>query len=87
MSLSIREVDCLITMSLGKSFCDYFILNHLFCYRHPSGEIHITESNMWLSCPGQDNPSTQCSVGDVPDVSEGNVTDHDGPYNGITMGC
>ena len=36
---------------------------------------------------GQDNPSTECVVGDVPNVFEGNLNDHDGPYNGITMGC
>lgn len=56
-------------------------------YHHPSGEIHIAESNKWLSCPGQDNPSTQCSVGDVPNVLEGRESDHGGPYNGITMDC
>ena len=37
---------------------------------------------------GQDNPSTQCIVGDVPEIWDGNLNDHDGPYNGITMmGC
>lgn len=36
---------------------------------------------------GQDNPSNECTVGDVPTVLEGNLNDHDGPYNGVTMGC
>ncbi|KAM6497353.1 lipase class 3 family protein [Amanita muscaria] len=56
-------------------------------YHHPSGEVHITESNVWESCPGQDNTSTLCIVGDVPNIFDGNTSDHGGPYNGITMGC
>ncbi|PMD22514.1 lipase [Hyaloscypha hepaticicola] len=56
-------------------------------YVHPSGEIHIEDSNAWDACPGQDNDSDLCSTGDVPTVFEWNISDHDGPYNGITMGC
>jgi len=54
---------------------------------HPSGEVHIEDSNAWDSCPGQDNPSKECSTGDVPNIFEGDTSDHDGPYNGIKMGC
>ena len=36
---------------------------------------------------GQDNTSTECIVGDVPNIFDGNLSDHDGPYNGVTMGC
>ncbi|KAI5987112.1 Alpha/Beta hydrolase protein [Pisolithus albus] len=56
-------------------------------YVHPAGEVHIEDSGEWAACPGQDNPSTQCIVGDVPTILQGNVSDHDGPYNGIEMGC
>jgi predicted lipase len=56
-------------------------------YVHPSGEVHIQDSGSWLSCPGQDNPSTDCSVGAVPGIIQCNLTNHDGPYNGIVMGC
>ncbi|KAF5352827.1 hypothetical protein D9756_006169 [Leucocoprinus leucothites] len=56
-------------------------------YVGTSGEVHISESNSWLACPGQDNPSTQCSTGDVPNILEGNTGDHDGPYNGVMMDC
>ncbi|KAI9567106.1 Alpha/Beta hydrolase protein [Boletus coccyginus] len=52
---------------------------------HPSGEVHIQDSGEWAACPGQDNPSTQCIVGDVPEIWDGNLDDHSGPYNGITM--
>jgi hypothetical protein len=52
-----------------------------------SGEIHIQDSNAWDACPGQDNDSDLCSTGDVPTVFEWDVDDHDGPYNGVTMGC
>jgi hypothetical protein len=54
---------------------------------HPSGEKHIMDDNDWVACPGQDNPSTECSTGDVPNIFEGNLSDHDGPYDGVTMGC
>ena len=36
---------------------------------------------------GQDNPSNLCIVGDVPNILEGKLSDHGGPYAGITMGC
>lgn len=54
---------------------------------HPSGEVHIEDSGEWAACPGQDNPSTQCIVGDVPEVWDGDESDHDGPYGGVEMGC
>ena len=56
-------------------------------YHHPSGELHIMDNNQWVSCPGQDNPSTECIVGDVPNVFDGDESDHDGPYDGVEMGC
>ncbi|KZP12704.1 alpha/beta-hydrolase [Athelia psychrophila] len=58
---------------------------------HPSGEVHIEDSGEWASCPGQDNPSTSCIVGAVPNIFDGDESDHDGPYGvvGIRMnkGC
>ncbi|KAF8735158.1 hypothetical protein AX14_002614 [Amanita brunnescens Koide BX004] len=59
----------------------------LLGYHHPSGEVHITETGPWESCPGQDNPSKLCTVGDVPNIFVGSTRDHDGPYNGVYMGC
>ncbi|KDR85907.1 hypothetical protein GALMADRAFT_218973 [Galerina marginata CBS 339.88] len=56
-------------------------------YHHPSGEVHIMDSNQWVNCPGQDNTSTECTVGDVPNIFDGNTGDHAGPYDGVTMGC
>ena len=56
-------------------------------YVHPTGEIHIQDSGAWDACPGQDNPSELCIVGDVPTVFQGNLSNHDGPYDGILMGC
>ncbi|RPD59102.1 lipase [Lentinus tigrinus ALCF2SS1-7] len=56
-------------------------------YHHPSGEVHIVDSGSWLSCPGQDNTSDECTVGDVGNIFEGNTDDHSGPYDGIEMGC
>jgi hypothetical protein len=56
-------------------------------FHHSSGEIHIEDSNAWDNCPGQDNPSTLCSTGDVANVFEGKLLDHHGPYHGVMMGC
>jgi hypothetical protein len=56
-------------------------------YAHASGEVHIQDNGQWLSCPGQDNPSTLCIVGDVPTIFDGNTGDHVGPYNGVIIGC
>ncbi|KAI0062860.1 alpha/beta-hydrolase [Artomyces pyxidatus] len=54
---------------------------------HASGEVHIEDSNAWDACPGQDNPSALCSTGDVPNIFESDESDHDGPYDGVEMGC
>nr|VWP02231.1 Extracellular lipase (EC [Ganoderma boninense] len=54
-------------------------------YHHVSGEIHIRDDNVWVSCPGQDNPSAQCSTGDV-NFSNFNATQHPGPFDGVSMG-
>ncbi|GJE91306.1 lipase family protein [Phanerochaete sordida] len=56
-------------------------------FHHPSGEVHITDANVWEACPGQDNTSTLCIVGDVPNIFDGDESDHDGPYDGVEMGC
>ncbi|KAF7309487.1 Lipase [Mycena indigotica] len=56
-------------------------------FHHPTGEIHIQDSGVWDSCPGQDNTSDLCTTGDVGNIFEGNSDDHDGPYDGVTMGC
>ncbi|KLO05760.1 lipase [Schizopora paradoxa] len=56
-------------------------------YHHPSGEVHIEETNAWDSCPGQDNPSSLCIVGAVDNDFVGDLDNHDGPYDGVTMGC
>jgi len=56
-------------------------------YHHPSGEVHIEESGAWASCPGQDNTSTSCTVGDVPNIFDGSTGDHSGPYDTVQMGC
>jgi predicted lipase len=58
-------------------------------FAHPAGEVHIQDdsSNSWVSCPGHDNPSLLCSVGDVPNVLQSNILDHLGPYDDdISMG-
>lgn len=60
-------------------------------YAHPVGEIHITDDSTidgtWVSCPGQDDTTDdQCEIKTVPDITQGSIPDHLGPYNGISLG-
>ncbi|THH12072.1 hypothetical protein EW145_g246 [Phellinidium pouzarii] len=54
-------------------------------FYHPSGEVHIQNSNAWDACPGQDNSSDLCIVGDVPNIFESDTSDHLGPYDGVEI--
>ncbi|KAK0489329.1 alpha/beta-hydrolase [Armillaria novae-zelandiae] len=56
-------------------------------FHQPSGEVHIASNNNWNSCPGQDNPEKGCTVGDVSSIFVGDLSDHDGPYDGVEMDC
>jgi len=56
-------------------------------FRHPSGEAHIDNGQVWKWCPGQDNTDAQCSIGDATNIFDSDVGDHKGPYNGINIGC
>lgn len=56
-------------------------------FHQPSGEVHIDSSDNWNSCPGQDNPAKGCTVGDVSSILVGNLSEHDGPYDSVEMGC
>ncbi|KAK7461016.1 hypothetical protein VKT23_008944 [Stygiomarasmius scandens] len=55
-------------------------------FEHPSGEVHIQENGNWNACPGHDNTNSRCAVGDVPNILVGNILNHLGPYDGVTMG-
>ncbi|CAE6496700.1 unnamed protein product [Rhizoctonia solani] len=55
-------------------------------YHHFSGEKHIESTGVWNACGGQDNTSTDCSTGAVPDIIQGNLIDHLGPYEGVWIG-
>lgn len=54
---------------------------------HAQGEKHIQDDESWIACPGQDNTDPRCSTGDVPNILEGKLANHDGPYDTVTMGC
>ncbi|KAI0709753.1 Alpha/Beta hydrolase protein [Earliella scabrosa] len=56
-------------------------------FRHISGEIHITETEHWMNCPGHDNPSPLCTTGDPNILGIVDLLDHAGPYDGVLMAC
>ncbi|KAG9119726.1 hypothetical protein FRC07_005102 [Ceratobasidium sp. 392] len=55
-------------------------------YHHSVGEKHIKSAGVWNACAGQDNTSTDCSTGAVPNIFVGSIADHLGPYEGVSMG-
>ncbi|KAJ2928557.1 hypothetical protein H1R20_g8548, partial [Candolleomyces eurysporus] len=50
-------------------------------YAHTEGEVHIVNSGAWVSCPGQDNTNSQCTIGYVPNILVGEAGDHGGMSN------
>lgn len=56
-------------------------------FEHPAGEVHIVSSSDVVSCPGPDDGTdAQCSDLMVPNVLDGDLLDHLGPYEGIYIG-
>ncbi|KAI0360314.1 alpha/beta-hydrolase [Trametes cingulata] len=56
-------------------------------FQHPHGEIHILGEGNAVSCPGDDDASdSQCTISSVPNITQGNIIDHLGPYEGIYIG-
>ncbi|KAK7031541.1 lipase [Favolaschia claudopus] len=79
----INNKEDIVPILPGSDFC--LTRGKFLGFHHPTGEIHIQDSNAWDACPGQDNPSTLCTTGDVPNILEGDESDHDGPYDGVEM--
>ncbi|TRM58502.1 Alpha/Beta hydrolase protein [Schizophyllum amplum] len=53
-------------------------------FAHPEGEVHIVQEGEWVACPGNDDADDEeCTIQTVPNIFEGNVLDHLGPYAGI----
>ncbi|KAF9072868.1 alpha/beta-hydrolase [Rhodocollybia butyracea] len=56
-------------------------------YQHPAGEIHIVSSSNVVECPGDDDATDpQCQIQSVPNILEGDILNHLGPYEGISIG-
>ncbi|KAF8180842.1 alpha/beta-hydrolase [Pholiota molesta] len=54
--------------------------------RASSGETHIQDDGSWITCSGDDNTDARCTTGDVKNILEGKLADHDGPYDVVEMG-
>ncbi|KIJ32818.1 hypothetical protein M422DRAFT_265301 [Sphaerobolus stellatus SS14] len=52
------------------------LLGRFLGYHHLHGEVRITN----------DNTNSLCTVGDVTSILVGQISQHHGPYNGITTG-
>ncbi|KXN85359.1 Mono- and diacylglycerol lipase [Leucoagaricus sp. SymC.cos] len=56
-------------------------------FGHPAGEIHIVSPGNAVSCPGDDDATDdQCIIKTVPNIFEGNILNHLGPYEGVPIG-
>ena len=54
-------------------------------FRNEKKMTDLTDHNFFFSI-GQDNTSKMCSVGAVPEIFDGNVTQHSGPFDNVIMG-
>ncbi|KAH9854697.1 alpha/beta-hydrolase [Lenzites betulinus] len=56
-------------------------------FEHPHGEIHITAPGSAVSCAGDDDGDDKtCSDKTVSNIFFGNILNHLGPYEGISIG-
>jgi hypothetical protein len=56
-------------------------------FTHPSGEIHQLGDGSVVACSGNDNEEdSDCQIKTVPNIFEGDVGKHRGPYQGVSMG-
>ncbi|KIJ64648.1 hypothetical protein HYDPIDRAFT_181861 [Hydnomerulius pinastri MD-312] len=56
-------------------------------FSHVMGEVHIIKPNDAVECPGDDDATdSQCTIMTVPNIFEGDILDHLGPYQGIYIG-
>ncbi|KAH9887337.1 alpha/beta-hydrolase [Cubamyces lactineus] len=56
-------------------------------FQHSHGEVHIVQPGEAVSCPGDDDATdSQCTIETVPNITEGNILNHLGPYEGIYIG-
>ncbi|KAH7335439.1 Alpha/Beta hydrolase protein [Rhizoctonia solani] len=55
-------------------------------FAHAAGEKHILTPGSWVACSGQDNTDAQCATGAVSNILVGDIDDHGGPYEGISVG-
>ncbi|KAJ8595223.1 alpha/beta-hydrolase [Rhizopogon salebrosus TDB-379] len=56
-------------------------------FSHPQGEVHIISPGNAVICPGNDDATDQqCTIASVPNIFEGDLLNHLGPYQGIYIG-
>ncbi|KAH7337839.1 lipase [Rhizoctonia solani] len=55
-------------------------------FQHVSGEKHIVSPGSWVACAGRDNTDAKCTIGTVSNILVGDLGDHGGPYDGISIG-
>jgi len=56
-------------------------------FSHPSGEVHIVSPGNAVSCLGDDDSTDkQCTNKAVPNILDGVIVNHLGPYEGISIG-
>lgn len=58
----------------------WYFAGRFLSYGHINGEIHIANLNAWMSCLGQDNTNSQCTIGYVLNIFDGNAGDHTGIF-------
>ncbi|EPQ54752.1 alpha/beta-hydrolase, partial [Gloeophyllum trabeum ATCC 11539] len=55
-------------------------------FQHPAGEIHIVSPGNAVACSGEDDATdSHCTIKTVPNIFSGDILDHLGPYEGISI--
>lgn len=56
-------------------------------FLHPEGETHFLSEDSAVACPGEDDAvDSQCQITTVPNILDGDILDHLGPYHGVWIG-
>ncbi|EGN98358.1 hypothetical protein SERLA73DRAFT_161166 [Serpula lacrymans var. lacrymans S7.3] len=56
-------------------------------FSHVQGEVHIVAPDYAVECPGDDDATdSQCTIMTVPNIADGDILNHLGPYQGIYIG-
>jgi hypothetical protein len=65
----------------------YSVPGRFLGFLHPEGETHFLSGGGAVACPGEDDAvDSQCQIQTVPNIADGDILNHLGPYDGVYIG-